>query len=569
MKTQKAHYHISPKLCGLVKILASATLLFFHLDTAVFGETCTVQEARQVAGNWLIYITSETGKWGQSMAPSLGEEIPIVENDTLLGYIFNISPSGFICVPALKGLSPIKAYSDEGSVNISDLREKYGIPALLRDVLQDRLRAFVAVFGSMESKQQQSGGIVLDPKLKTLWQELSKPETEFRTNIGYGLFLPLTEVGPLITTSWHQDAPFNNLCPAGDGCQHTPVGCAATAAAQIAKYWNWPISGTGSHTDHWDGDDCNSPHDGTDLTVDLSDTYDWANMPNSCNGGCNPDQQAAVSELGYELGVAMDMDYGCCGSGAYFSNLMTALVDHFKYDPSIEQVNRSNYSQADWFQLIKDEIDDSRVLEHGFWAVDNSDPQHPRWIGHAIVCDGWRDTGGTNQYHMNYGWNDTHTAWYTIDALYIFLPYQYQSGMDVAVRNIIPISSDLCGDVYDGHYGPLGPAGSPYYIRSGCTENVTVPVTQELTINAGTIIYFEAFRKIEALGVLNIYGTDASPVRLISGDPQFPGEIAVKRRLLLQNFGKISVGNVPLLSGKDEDKLESKAPLHREEKSTQ
>jgi hypothetical protein len=34
------------------------------------------------------------------------------------------------------------------------------------------------------------------------------------------------------------------------------------------------------------------------------------------------------------------------------------------------------------------------------------------------VCDGWQETDLLKQYHMNYGWDDGHTAWYTMDALY-------------------------------------------------------------------------------------------------------------------------------------------------------
>ena len=41
---------------------------------------------------------------------------------------------------------------------------------------------------------------------------------------------------------WNQDAPFNNECPFDKNYSMTaPVGCVATAAAQIMKYYNYPL----------------------------------------------------------------------------------------------------------------------------------------------------------------------------------------------------------------------------------------------------------------------------------------------------------------------------------------
>jgi hypothetical protein len=36
---------------------------------------------------------------------------------------------------------------------------------------------------------------------------------------------------------------------------------------------------------------------------------------------------------------------------------------------------------------------------------------------HAVVCDGWYDEGGIF-IHLNYGWNDSHNAWYAVDNIY-------------------------------------------------------------------------------------------------------------------------------------------------------
>ena len=61
---------------------------------------------------------------------------------------------------------------------------------------------------------------------------------------------------------WDQADPYNRLCPSG-----TPVGCVATAMAQVMLYWKHPNQGSGSHTWTWEG---------TTHTVNYdSVTYNW------------------------------------------------------------------------------------------------------------------------------------------------------------------------------------------------------------------------------------------------------------------------------------------------------
>ena len=82
--------------------------------------------------------------------------------------------------------------------------------------------------------------------------EVATPEiAEQWNNIRAGLqpmeLQSVTAVGPLISTTWNQSAPYNNLCP-GTGSNKAYVGCVATAMAQLMKYYNWPTTGTGSNS---------------------------------------------------------------------------------------------------------------------------------------------------------------------------------------------------------------------------------------------------------------------------------------------------------------------------------
>jgi hypothetical protein len=381
------------------------------------AELATETEAAMVAANWATHIAAAKGDWGGSQDPTISGTAEIVVADTLLGWCFYVAPSGHIVVPVIKELPPVKSYSEEYGMSIGD---PDGYSKLIEDVLRNRVRTLKAAYGSMEATEPARGGRKLGVEHRLLWDRFAVPAGEFDSESERGALGSRAEVGPLLTTSWHQGAPYNNLCPMGDGGR-TVVGCVATAAAQILRYHGSPFAGYGSHCYYWSGDSsCGGSTSGQTLCAYYDDEYEWDNMPNAC-GGCSPEEAAAVSELCYEVGVAFNMGYGHCGSGAYTADALDVFPTYFGYSSAIDRENRSYHTPTSWFNVIKEEINLSRPMQY-------------RILGHSIVCDGWRDTGGTNQYHMNYGWADSHNAWYVIDNLYI----SDDPNDEYLIRRIIP-----------------------------------------------------------------------------------------------------------------------------------
>jgi hypothetical protein len=382
------------------------------------AKLATELEASLVATNWIAEVSARTGGWGESPAGILGEPRAITSSDTLFGWYWPVEPSGYVIVPALREMPPIKMYSEGSGF---DIDEPDGPAALIRDVLRSRFRAFAAAYGDLDAEQPVRGPVLFGPTHREEWDRLAVSPTAFAVQLSSTRPARFAEAGPLLTTAWHQGGPYNNLCPMGDGGR-TVVGCVATAAAQILRYHGAPETGFGTHSYYWGGDDsCGGTTSGQTLFADYSDTYDWANMPNSAGSGSTQAEKDAVAELCYEVGVAFNMDYGRCGSGAYTAYATTVFPTYFGYSSAIDRENRNAHTQSSWFGIIQEEVNAGRPMEY-------------RITGHAIVCDGWRDTGGALQYHMNYGWADSHTAWYTIDDLYIS-----DDPMDeFVIRRIIP-----------------------------------------------------------------------------------------------------------------------------------
>lgn len=358
------------------------------------AETAVPEEMELVCENWLSEIVSQNGSWAGETNPQITDVQDIIENDTLLGRVYSILPEGFVIIPILKDMAPVKFYTDQGHF---DINQQFGFPRMMREILQKLVRVYVENYGSLEAAQPVTGDVIFGREHRRQWDSYTAKRVDFKTS------LESTQVGPLLTSSWHQFDPYNNLCPYGDG-DRTVVGCVATAAAQIFKYHQWPPEGTGSHSYWWDGDNsCEGSTSGLTVGATFYDPYDWANIPDDCDGGCTQAQNDALAEFNYEVAIAFDMDFGACGSGTWPFN--SVYSDYFKYRDIVMNFYRSSYDPASWFGMIADEIDQGRPI---MYLID----------AHAIVCDGWRVNGTLNQYHMNYGWGGSYNGWYTVDNLH-------------------------------------------------------------------------------------------------------------------------------------------------------
>ncbi len=390
--------NMSFKFTALITVLVLVGGFTFQAH----GTIASREQSQQVCRNMLNYVVHEKGGWANSDSPTIDKARDVMVNDTLLGVCFDIVPSGYIVVPVLMEQSPIKAYSDNSTL---DLDDSDGFGAMIKDVLAYQARLYISIYGSLEAEQVDKGPQLFDSSGKVQWEIFLLDDKEFLNQLAAKDFKSAEDVGPLLTSSWHQGAPYNNMCPYGDGGR-TVVGCVSTAASQIMYYHRWPPEGQGSRSYYWSGDNsCGGSSPGATLSADFSDPYDWDNIPNHCLGGCDDAQKAALAELCYEVGIAFDMDYGVCGSGSYMSNAVNVYPNYFRYMNTVKEYERYEHSLYNWATMIRQEIESSRPIQYQIQS-------------HSIVCDGWREVLGQYQVHMNYGWADSHNAWYTVDNLY-------------------------------------------------------------------------------------------------------------------------------------------------------
>ncbi|MBU1706439.1 C10 family peptidase, partial [bacterium] len=394
------------------------------------------QAAVAVANNWL--RLGQEVEWGWTTAADFTPaSIQKIEyQGQLVGFALPIIGGGYIITPAYQELPPITAYS---TVSSFDANREDGFCEMMKEVLSDKILLVTEYLTNPNPPAEWHALQDAIEHHRDLWQAYtadygtftkavrdenfrSRIDSENQTENPYGIM----SVDPLLTCSWHQGDPYNQFCPMGDGGRCV-VGCVATATAQILYYHKSPSSGIGSYTYWWNGDNsCGGSTPGESLSVTLSDPYDWENILDRYDGGETQAQEDAVAELCYEVGVAEDMMYGRCGSGAYVSNAVDAFEIHFGYSGQIDYQERASYgSPEEWFSMLVAELNQLRPMQYFIYA-------------HSIVCDGWR-VSGANQVHMNYGWDSSHNTWYTVDELYC--PWEGCSKwVEGAIRRIIPPS---------------------------------------------------------------------------------------------------------------------------------
>ena len=316
-------------------------------------------------------------------------------------YIFNVSDNGgFIIVSGDDCTFPVLGYTSEGNY------QGEGNPGL-----DDLLKNYEA-----QIKNAKKNNIAATSEMKSMWNNYISTTKSMEN---------LTSVGPLTTTTWNQSCYYNALCPpdasATGFCGHALTGCVATAMAQIICYNKYPNSGMSSNT-------YDSPY-GT-LSVDFSQsTYNYASMPNSINSS-NP----SIAKLIYDCGVSVKMTYGVGGSYAYGEDAQKALVHFFDY-PEATRIFSSYYTDLEWQNIIKDNIDNGLPVLYSGW---NSEGKQ----GHTFVVDGYDLSGGICLFYVNWGWGGYEDGKFILTNLVPESKFDFSYNSE-AIVNIKPRTSDL------------------------------------------------------------------------------------------------------------------------------
>ncbi len=380
------------------KILTVVSILFIFITMNLYGNFVDIKTAEEVACNWYQH-------WVPYQIDSFNVKDVFIEeyNDHPSFYIFTFETNGFVIVSADDAAIPILGYSF-----ISETKENITHPPLAE--WMDNYHQQIDYIINQNIDNNETIG---------LWQNILKKDF---TSFGKG-----RDVLPLLSITWNQNWPYNELCPAGAGSGgHVYAGCVATAMGQVMKYHNHPSPGVSLHS-------YIHPTYGS-LSADFSTTYyDWMNMPDNISSSNIP-----IATLLYHSGVAVEMNYSPSGSGASTVFAIIALRTYFNYDTSSQLVYKVDYSVLDWENVLTTELDNSRPMLYA-----GTNPSSG--AGHAFVCDGYQST---NYFHFNWGWSGYYDGYYYLNSLNPGT-HDYTNDQQ-AIIGLVPNTSSYVYPLYSG-----------------------------------------------------------------------------------------------------------------------
>ncbi|PIE99639.1 MAG: hypothetical protein CR961_00080 [Polaribacter sp.] len=330
----------------------------------------TQKEASNIAEKFLNAQQPKTkaGDFNLEMVyTDLTNEVATKSNKKPAYYIFNIGGEGFVIVSANKVTLPILGYSFESKFDAKN------VPVNMVDILDDY---------KIQINKVRQEGLVANEKIESIRQNYL--QGGLRTKSGDNSIAPL-----LGEIRWHQTPYYNDKCPEG-----TPVGCVATATAQIMRYYKYPSRSKGKFS-----------YEHKKYGVQYFDyNYDikWDLMPEKRLKEANEE----VAKFCYGVAVGLKMNFAPKGSASAQTEVPDLLVKHYGYSKDVRNVYRSYYNDAQWKKIVLDELKAGRPVQYA---------GHGAKGGHSFVCDGY--DGSNGYFHFNWGWGGLSDGFFLLENL--------------------------------------------------------------------------------------------------------------------------------------------------------
>lgn len=453
------------------------------------------------------------------------------QGDEVHYYAYNNKGGGFVLIGGDKAAREILGYCTTGTFNYSTL------PVNVREWLDDYdAQIHYAI------EQVKAGNLVVAE---------SGNEAKVRKAAATGKY----DIANLISTKWDQGEPYNSLLPSL-GSSYTgnyalATGCVATAMAQVMNYWKCPTKGNGSksYTKQFTI--------GTEkLTLTFSadfanTTYDWANMADTYSTSYSGTaSEKAVATLMYHCGVALNMNYGQIaykGSSASTASIPSALNKYFGYYNSAKYVERSDYSDSQWEQLIYDELAAGHPIVYRGSSLEG---------GHAFVCHGY--IAEYDYYAFNWGWGGSSDGFYPLTGTCALQPNgtgiggsssgSSYTGSQGAVIGIKPSENSgnnafvlIPEEEKVVNYVPIAISASN--LNVGETANVTCPSDY-----TGSVSYSSSDVSVATVSSSGVVKAVAEGTAIITVKASAKGDYVETSRTILITVGKVT--NITYDSGK-------------------
>lgn len=314
----------------------------------------------------------------------LSKEI-LSENNKEVGFLYHLSPSGYIIIPKELIASPIKAFSFQ--TNFYDLPKPY------QTFLLKELNDYVTY-----AESRILAKALTPSEIQERWSFLENYVTPTQDSRALKSYIPDTF---LIKSTWNQTYPYNKIFPkVGD--TSTVTGCVQTAMAQVMKYHKYPQRGSGVYTRNAAISDAsgNTAYT-TSLKAVLNRYYNWDIMPDIITSEVKEYQTDEISYLMRDLAIINDADIGVSATSTPASADM--LVKSFGYSNTLSYTSTDYTDRTAFLNILKNQIDQEM-------------PTLFSMPGHMVVADGYKGDFSGHYIHLNMGWGGAYNNFYSLDA---------------------------------------------------------------------------------------------------------------------------------------------------------
>jgi hypothetical protein len=430
-------------------------LLLGALVTAWPAQAAPVsaEQAQLAAERWLAACPAPLGA-RLLKTKAAGEAVGKVEALTptkgaVVGYVVSLKPEGYLIVSGDTRIEPIIAFSQDGAY---DPKPENPLVALLAQDLPARLNALAAKTPASPELPAATA------KNEAAWASLISPAKPSGTSVVVEEWVPF-----FLKSRWSQGteggrACYNYYTPQIGDSSYTfdpgnPTnmvsGCAATATAQMIRYFAWPEAGIGYKTGgcsitFWDA---TAIPDGTGYSGQLrggngnGGPYDWAAMTLDPDGSESEHSLQQIGALCWDAGISIGMSYNIERSGMSGANFSaSAFTSNFNY-AGAASAGGPNGTRAN--------LDARRPVAITIGLTNPLLP--PPGGGHAIVGDGYGRIDGRWYYHFNMGWGGGADLWYNVEEYYYAGPGGAEwAGFGTSVGNVYRTSMQPKEDAATG-----------------------------------------------------------------------------------------------------------------------
>ncbi len=218
-------------------LLLSVTLIFCFVS-AIHAEPVDPGKAFKAAETYLSQ-TSPGGaqKIAGNAAIAQVKEITSANGETL-AYIAELENGGFIILSSDTDVAPVLGYSTTGEFPYDDPKNNMLLDLVTMD-MERRLKS-IPVLEKNERHYVMANN--------AQWEKFTSGDRSINVSGETAAVW-----GPLLTTHWYQNSPYNDVCPldASFG-ERSIVGCVATAMSQIVNYWKYPKQITFDSSDSYE-----------------------------------------------------------------------------------------------------------------------------------------------------------------------------------------------------------------------------------------------------------------------------------------------------------------------------